>query len=75
MRMVLVEDDSMIRQRPWNSSGRTRRVFDPFYRVLGGDEHGSGLGLSIVQAISARVGASISLGPVNDASSPGLRVR
>jgi signal transduction histidine kinase len=34
------------------------RVFDPFHRVLGSDEYGSGLGLSIVD----RLGAGISLG-------------
>lgn len=51
------------------------RVFDPFYRVLGSNEVGSGLGLSIVQAISARVGAKVSLGPVSDQSRSGLRVQ
>lgn len=50
------------------------RVFDPFYRVLGSDEVGSGLGLSIVQAIAARIGAKVSLGPVSDQSRSGLRV-
>lgn len=34
------------------------RVFDPFYRVVGIDEVGSGLGLSIVAAIAARMGNS-----------------
>jgi two-component system, OmpR family, sensor kinase len=38
------------------------RVFDPFHRVLGSDEYGSGLGLSIVKAIVDRLGAGISLG-------------
>lgn len=37
------------------------RVFDAFYRLLGNDEVGSGLGLSIVKAIAGRVGAEISL--------------
>ena len=51
------------------------RVFDPFYRVLGNDEAGSGLGLSIVKTIAARLGAAISLGQsgANDNIS-GLRV-
>jgi two-component system OmpR family sensor kinase len=35
------------------------RVFDPFYRVLGSDTDGSGLGLSIVGAIAARIGATV----------------
>lgn len=38
-----------------------RRVFDPFYRVRGNDAEGSGLGLSIVSAIVARLRADIEL--------------
>ena len=38
------------------------RVFDPFHRVLGAGEFGSGLGLSIVKAIVDRLDAGISLG-------------
>ncbi|WP_394365068.1 sensor histidine kinase [Paraburkholderia kirstenboschensis] len=38
------------------------RVFDPFYRTLGSEQVGSGLGLSIVQAIATRIGADIRLG-------------
>ena len=52
------------------------RVFDPFYRVLGNDEAGSGLGLSIVKTIADRVGAKVILGtaaPENKAC--GLRVQ
>ena len=37
------------------------RVFDPFYRSLGTDEAGSGLGLSIVKAICERTGARVEL--------------
>lgn len=37
------------------------RVFDPFYRVLGSEEVGSGLGLSIVKAIADRLGAKVTL--------------
>ncbi|WP_250441172.1 ATP-binding protein [Caballeronia sp. AZ1_KS37] len=47
------------------------RVFDPFYRVLGGDADGSGLGLSIVGTIAARIGATIELA---DAAPRGLVV-
>ena len=39
------------------------RVFDPFYQVLGNDEAGSGLGLSIVKTIATWHTAEISLGP------------
>ncbi|MGF6965114.1 two-component system OmpR family sensor kinase [Paraburkholderia sp. WC7.3g] len=35
------------------------RVFDPFYRTLGSEQIGSGLGLSIVQTIADRIGAEI----------------
>ncbi|WP_320151231.1 HAMP domain-containing sensor histidine kinase [uncultured Tolumonas sp.] len=37
------------------------RVFDPFYRVLGNDEIGSGLGLSIVKTIVERMNGNIQL--------------
>lgn len=47
------------------------RVFDPFYRVLGNDADGSGLGLSIVGTIAARMGAQIDLA---DAAPRGLVV-
>ena len=49
-------------------------VFEPFHRVLGSDEIGSGLGLSIVQAISERIGAKVSLGFANEQLKSGLRV-
>ena len=51
------------------------RVFDPFYRVLGNEEMGSGLGLSIVQTIANRIGAEISLGYSNEQTRSGLCVR
>jgi two-component system OmpR family sensor kinase len=48
------------------------RVFDPFYRTLGSEQIGSGLGLSIVQTIASRIGAEIRLGFVDDARQTGL---
>jgi two-component system OmpR family sensor kinase len=42
---------------PGISVEERERVFDPFYRSLGTDEAGSGLGLSIVKAIADRVGS------------------
>ncbi|MDA8083503.1 MAG: ATP-binding protein [Nitrospiraceae bacterium] len=66
---LVVEDNG-----PGIPEAERERVFDPFYRVLGSDEIGSGLGLSIVQAISARVGAKVSFGPARDQSGSGLRV-
>ncbi|KPN90106.1 ATP-binding protein [Pseudomonas nunensis] len=50
------------------------RVFDPFYRSLGTDEAGSGLGLSIVQAIAQRTGARVDLGFTDEVKHRGLSV-
>jgi two-component system OmpR family sensor kinase len=50
------------------------RVFDPFYRTLGTEQIGSGLGLSIVQTIAYRIGAEIRLGFVDEARQTGLDV-
>lgn len=50
------------------------RVFDPFYRILGNDEVGSGLGLSIVKAIADRLGAEVTLQYVNEQEQTGLSV-
>ncbi len=50
------------------------RVFDPFYRILGNDEIGSGLGLSIVRAIASRADAAVNLGFANVQAKSGLRV-
>ena len=37
------------------------RVFDPFYRVLGTEAEGSGLGLSIVKTLADRMGITVRL--------------
>jgi two-component system OmpR family sensor kinase len=50
------------------------RVFDPFYRTLGSDQVGSGLGLSIVSAIAKRIDAEIQLGFSNEVKRSGLCV-
>jgi two-component system OmpR family sensor kinase len=50
------------------------RVFDPFYRSLGTDEAGSGLGLSIVQAIAQRNGAQVHLSYTSEMDRRGLCV-
>ena len=52
-----------------------KRVFDPFYRTLGSDQVGSGLGLSIVKAVTDRIGAEIELGFSDEVLRSGLRVR
>lgn len=50
------------------------RVFDPFYRTLGSEQIGSGLGLSIVQTIADRIGASVHLDFTHTAQQSGLVV-
>ncbi len=65
---VVVEDSG-----PGIPDEEWERVFDPFYRVLGSNEVGSGLGLSIVKTISTRIGAHVSLGYANSQLKTGLR--
>ncbi|MFM0197919.1 ATP-binding protein [Paraburkholderia strydomiana] len=50
------------------------RVFDAFYRTPGSERIGSGLGLSIVQAIASRIGAEIRLDFASEARQTGLIV-
>jgi two-component system, OmpR family, sensor kinase len=50
------------------------RVFDPFYRALGSEQLGSGLGLSIVKAILDRIGAEVRLAFSNRDTQSGLCV-
>lgn len=50
------------------------RVFDRFYRLLGSEQVGSGLGLSIVQAIATRIGAEVHLAFSDEAKQTGLTV-
>jgi len=50
------------------------RVFDPFYRILGSNQVGSGLGLSIVRAIADRTGARVELDFTDKATHIGLTV-
>jgi signal transduction histidine kinase len=52
--------------------GRAFRVFERFYRLPhNSDSEGSGLGLSIVQALGKRLGATVAL--ETPASGKGLR--
>ncbi|MGN6701537.1 MAG: sensor histidine kinase, partial [Burkholderiaceae bacterium] len=52
-----------------------RRVFDPFYRIVGHPGIGSGLGLSIVEAIAGRMGARVVLGYADERARTGLAAR
>ncbi|WP_080413108.1 sensor histidine kinase [Burkholderia ubonensis] len=49
------------------------RVFDPFYRVPGNEQIGSGLGLSIVKTIADRMGAVVTLAYADERQCRGLR--
>jgi len=59
---------------PGIASDERSRVFDPFYRTLGSDQVGSGLGLSIVKTIADRIGAQIHLEFADRANQSGLSV-
>ena len=59
---------------PGISTGERTRVFDPFYRTLGSDQVGSGLGLSIVKAIADRIGAVVQLAYSDEEKQSGLSV-
>ncbi|WP_215781859.1 ATP-binding protein [Paludibacterium sp. B53371] len=50
------------------------RVFDAFYRIPGSSEIGSGLGLSIVQSLARRLGATIRLAWTDEVARRGLAV-
>lgn len=60
---------------PGIAPAERERVFDPFYRVLGNDVVGSGLGLSIVRTIAERIGARVTLDWADERAKRGLRVR
>ena len=52
-----------------------QRVFDSFYRIQGSEGTGSGLGLSIVQTIANKIGATVSFSHTHPASKTGLSVQ
>ena len=59
---------------PGIPSGLLDRVFDRFFRVLGANVEGSGLGLPIVRAIADRCGATVTLRNRTDLSGLVARV-
>jgi two-component system OmpR family sensor kinase len=75
---VAIDDQHVLLQvrdsGPGIPPAEQERVFDPFYRVLGNDEVGSGLGLSIVKAIADRMAATIRLGYSDKKAQSGLCV-
>lgn len=71
-KVIIQIDDS----GPGIPDNELQRVFDPFYRVLGSDEIGSGLGLSIVQSIALRIGTEIQIENIrSEEKLIGLRVK
>lgn len=67
--ILQIQDDG-----PGIAEAERVRVFDPFYRVLGGDEIGSGLGLSIVKTLADRLGATVALHDAQPQPPHGLRI-
>lgn len=67
MACLVVEDTG-----PGIADADIERVFEPFVRVLGSQESGSGLGLSIARTAAQALGGNIKLGKRNDNRS-GLR--
>jgi two-component system, OmpR family, sensor kinase len=67
--MLVVEDSG-----PGIPEAERNRVFDPFHRIPGSDQIGSGLGLSIVRAIASRCDAAVHLDFADEQSKSGLRV-
>lgn len=67
--IVQIEDTG-----PGIPAAERQRVFDPFYRLLGNDTMGSGLGLSIVRTIADRLGATVRLDDADAQHRKGLRV-
>ncbi len=59
---------------PGIAIGERERVFDPFYRTLGTEQVGSGLGLSIVRTIVDRAGATVHLNYTDELNRSGLCV-
>ena len=59
---------------PGIAPAERERVFDAFYRSLGSEATGSGLGLSIVQAIAQRMGAQLRLDYTDEVAQTGLSV-
>ena len=52
-----------------------QRVFNSFYRIRGSEGTGSGLGISIVQSIANKIGATVCFNHAHPASKSGLSVQ
>jgi two-component system OmpR family sensor kinase len=65
---LVVEDTG-----PGIEPGQRERVFEPFFRILGSGESGSGLGLASVRGAAQALGGRVELRSRADGR-PGLRV-
>jgi two-component system sensor histidine kinase TctE len=65
------------RHRPGHRADRTRHVFERFYRILGTNVPGSGLGWAIVREIAQQHGAEVDIfnNPRSDPAKPGCLFR
>ena len=75
--VTMVEGGTVLRIQdngPGVPVAERERIFDPFYRTLGSNQAGSGLGMSIVKTISERIGAVIQLSFSDTANQSGLCV-
>ena len=63
--VVQVEDNG-----PGISTAEKERIFEPFYRALGSNVDGSGLGLSIVREIAQSHGATVSVDMAHPGQTP-----
>ncbi|MBS0326353.1 MAG: two-component sensor histidine kinase [Proteobacteria bacterium] len=73
----LVDGCAALRVRdtgPGIAPDERERVFGAFYRTIGNEEIGSGLGLSIVRAIAERIGAQVRLDWSDETARTGLAV-
>ena len=59
---------------PGVADGDRERIFDRFFRVLGNNERGSGIGLSLVARIADSHGATVETGPGLDGRGFGVTV-
>lgn len=68
--VIAVQDNG-----PGISHAERQRVFDPFYRILGSGQIGSGLGLSIVKSIVTKLHGEVSIDSADLPASGGVVVK
>jgi signal transduction histidine kinase len=74
--VVVTPDDIVVRDRgPGIAEAEREKVFTRFYRVQGGREPGSGLGLSIVRAAAQQSGCEVHLFTPDDGNGLAAGIR